>query len=118
MDIIYCIDGVIERKTDVNIGRMPIMLGSSHCWLQGKTDSELSMLKECPYDPRGYFIINGSEKVLLIQEQMIENRIIVEKNAKQDTIIAGVVSYTLDTKSVCGVLFKDGKLYLKSSSFQ
>lgn len=56
---------------------MPIMLGSSHCWLNGKSPSELAMLKECIYDPRGYFIIKGSEKVLLIQEQMIENRIIV-----------------------------------------
>ena len=118
VDIKYHLDGNTERRTDVKIGRMPIMLGSSHCRLSGKSEDELAFLKECPYDPRGYFIINGSEKVLLIQEQMIENRIIVEKNVKQDTIIAGVVSYTLDTKSVCGVLFKDGRLYLKSGSFQ
>lgn len=47
---------------------MPIMLGSSNCWLSGKTHEELARIKECPYDPRGYFIIKGSEKVVLIQE--------------------------------------------------
>lgn len=77
----------------------------------------MAMLKECPLDPKGYFIIKGAEKVLLIQEQMIENRILVEKNVKMDTIIAGVTSYTIDTKSVCGLLLKKGKIYLKFASF-
>ena len=45
---------------------MPIMLGSSNCWLSGKNHEELARIKECPYDPRGYFIIKGSEKVVLI----------------------------------------------------
>jgi DNA-directed RNA polymerase III subunit RPC2 len=35
-------------------------------------------VKECPYDPRGYFIIKGVEKVHLIQEQMSKNKIIIE----------------------------------------
>ena len=43
---------------------MPIMLGSSHCVLNSKIESELIELKECPYDPRGYFIIRGVEKVV------------------------------------------------------
>jgi len=47
---------------------MPIMLGSSNCWLTGKSHEELAVIKECPYDPRGYFVIKGSEKVVLIQE--------------------------------------------------
>ena len=45
VDIRYCVNGNVERKTDVKIGRMPIMLGSSHCWLNGKSNSELAMLK-------------------------------------------------------------------------
>jgi DNA-directed RNA polymerase beta subunit len=27
---------------------------------------QLAKAKECPYDPRGYFIIQGVEKVILI----------------------------------------------------
>jgi DNA-directed RNA polymerase III subunit RPC2 len=29
---------------------------------------QLARAKECPYDPRGYFIVKGVEKVILIQE--------------------------------------------------
>ena len=77
----------------------------------------MAELQECPYDPRGYFVINGTEKVILIQEQMIENRILVEKNSKLDTIVAGVISYTIDTKTMCEMLVKNGKVYVRSGSF-
>ncbi len=45
---------------------MPMMLGSSNCWLKDMSDEQLARVKECPYDPRGYFIVKGVEKVLLI----------------------------------------------------
>lgn len=61
------------------IGRIPIMLRSKNCVLHGKTNHQLIKLKECPNDPGGYFIINGSEKVILIHEQPSRNRILVEE---------------------------------------
>lgn len=45
---------------------MPMMLGSSNCWLAKMSHEELARIKECPYDPRGYFIVKGVEKVILI----------------------------------------------------
>lgn len=36
-------------------------------------DRDLTELNECPLDPGGYFIINGSEKVLIAQEKMATN---------------------------------------------
>jgi len=45
------------------IGKIPIMLRSTYCLLNGMTDRDLTELNECPLDPGGYFIINGSEKV-------------------------------------------------------
>lgn len=45
---------------------MPMMLGSSNCWLNNKSHEELAKMNECPYDPRGYFIIKGVEKAVLI----------------------------------------------------
>lgn len=42
------------------------MLGSEKCVLSGKTPAELAKLEECPSDPKGYFIIKGNEKVILI----------------------------------------------------
>jgi DNA-directed RNA polymerase III subunit RPC2 len=68
VDIEYLKGDKIFRTKKVLIGFMPIMLGSSNCWLSGKTYQELAQIKECPFDPKGYFIIKGSEKVVLIQE--------------------------------------------------
>ena len=31
-------------------------------------------MQECPHDPGGYFVVRGTEKVILIQEQMSRNR--------------------------------------------
>ena len=39
------------------------MLRSSNCTLSGKSHADLAKLKECPYDPGGYFIVKGVEKV-------------------------------------------------------
>jgi DNA-directed RNA polymerase III subunit RPC2 len=47
-------------------------------------------MNECPYDPKGYFIVEGVEKVMLIQEQLAENRIIVENNPKTSQLEATV----------------------------
>lgn len=61
----------LHQKT--YIGRIPIMLRSTYCLLNGLTDRDLTELNECPLDPGGYFIINGSEKVLIAQEKMATN---------------------------------------------
>ena len=49
------------------------MLRSTYCLLNGLTDRDLTELNECPLDPGGYFVINGSEKVLIAQEKMATN---------------------------------------------
>jgi len=44
---------------------MPIMLRSSNCVLSDKNSAELAQMNECPYDPGGYFICKGVEKVMM-----------------------------------------------------
>jgi len=61
------------------IGRIPIMLRSEFCILSDSTDDTLAKLGECPYDQGGYFIINGSEKVLIAQERLANNHVHVFK---------------------------------------
>ncbi|KAF3619580.1 putative germin-like protein 2-3-like [Capsicum annuum] len=73
---------VESTKKNVIIGRMPIMLRSSCCVLYGKDEDELARLGECPLDPGGYFVIKGTEKVILIQEQLSKNRIIIDTDEK------------------------------------
>lgn len=80
------------RRKKVLIGRMPMMLRSSNCVLNGKSEHEMAALHECPLDPGGYFIVNGTEKVILVQEQMSKNRVIVEVE-KNNIVQASVTRY-------------------------
>ena len=66
-----------EEYPKVFFGKVPIMLRSQYCSLHDHTDKELTELGECPYDEGGYFIINGSEKVLIAQEKMSTNHVYV-----------------------------------------
>ncbi|KAJ2502731.1 DNA-directed RNA polymerase III complex subunit Rpc2 [Coemansia sp. RSA 1972] len=99
-------------RKGVQIGRMPIMLRSSHCVLTGGNDADMARMNECPLDPGGYFIVRGTEKIILVQEQMSKNRIIVGIDTK-GFINAGVLSVTHDRKSNTYVVMKKGKLYLR-----
>jgi DNA-directed RNA polymerase III subunit RPC2 len=94
-------DRIVKRG--IEIGRMPIMLRSSKCMLKGKTAKEVVDMGECPLDPGGYFIIRGTEKVILIQEQLSKNRIIVETD-RLGCIGANVTSSTHEKKSKTTVI--------------
>jgi DNA-directed RNA polymerase II subunit RPB2 len=71
------LDTPLETKTNDKefLGYVPIMVRSSFCILAEKTDNELHEMGECTYDQGGYFIINGSEKVLIAQERMSNNHV-------------------------------------------
>lgn len=71
------LDPVESLHQKTFIGKIPIMLRSTYCLLSGLTDRDLTELNECPLDPGGYFIINGSEKVLIAQEKMATNTVYV-----------------------------------------
>lgn len=70
-----------EPISKVYIGKVPIMLRSKFCMLRGLREHEFYELNECPYDQGGYFVINGSEKVLIAQERSAANIVQVFKKA-------------------------------------
>ncbi|PWW75632.1 beta and beta-prime subunits of DNA dependent RNA-polymerase [Tuber magnatum] len=70
-----------DGATKVFIGKMPVMLKSQYCILKDFKEEELYSLNECPYDQGGYFVINGSEKVLIAQERSAANIVQVFKKA-------------------------------------
>lgn len=75
-------DGVTERNENtvngVCIGKIPIMVRSKVCVLtQIPALGENGGNNECRYDPGGYFIINGNEKVVISQDRISENRTLV-----------------------------------------
>ena len=78
VDVRYTYQGQIVQKRNIEIGRMPIMLGSNKCILYNMSEGQLAKAGECPHDPGGYFVVRGVEKVILIHEQISKNRIILE----------------------------------------
>lgn len=83
------------EEDDVFIGYLPIMLRSDHCRLTMASPSDEILIKhgEDPAESGGYFLVNGSERVLVTQEDLAPNRILVEgmKN-KPTTSLAKVFS--------------------------
>ena len=64
-----------------NIGKIPIMVRSRYCSLNGLNNQERIDVKECEFDQGGYFIIGGGEKVIVAQERMATNFVYVfDKN--------------------------------------
>jgi DNA-directed RNA polymerase beta subunit/intein/homing endonuclease len=85
----------------INIGKMPIMLKSSICVLTQSNYLDPRLIGECPMDCGGYFIIKGSEKIVLGQERAAENRVycFFEKNTTKWDWYAEVKSIP-DTKCI------------------
>ncbi|KAA1110516.1 DNA-dependent RNA polymerase II [Puccinia graminis f. sp. tritici] len=71
------VDNDEKNSTQIYIGKVPIMLRSEFCILDKLEDPGLYELNECPFDQGGYFVINGSEKVLIAQERMAANHVYV-----------------------------------------
>ncbi|RPB12830.1 beta and beta-prime subunits of DNA dependent RNA-polymerase [Morchella conica CCBAS932] len=116
VDVEYSRGKQIVRRRGMNIGRLPIMLRSSKCVLSNKNEWEMAKLNECPLDPGGYFVVNGTEKVILVQEQLSKNRIIVENDPKKGFVQATVTSSTHERKSKTHVITKKGCIYLRHNS--
>ena len=71
-----------ELHVDVNLGKIPIMLGSKYCHLHNLNLREIITIGECPADPLGYFIIKGGEKNIVIQEKLRNSQFISLMNSK------------------------------------
>lgn len=70
----------------VYLGMIPCMVLSDYCNLKGKDLDEMIKKGEDPKDPGGYFIIKGSEKVLMSQDRMAHNEIFVFASKEKDNI--------------------------------
>ena len=108
-------DGRQQREKRHTLGRIPIMLRSEKCVLSGKSDQQLAAMQECPFDPGGYFVVRGFEKVILIQEQLRNNRIFVDYDDKNH-LQASIVSAS-DRKSRIMVIQKRGRFYVQHNKF-
>jgi len=72
------INGIQRESFTTQIGNIPIMLKSKFCHLSGLNSEELIEKGEDPGDPGGYFIVNGTEKVLINVEDLAPNKMLID----------------------------------------
>jgi DNA-directed RNA polymerase II subunit RPB2 len=85
---------IIAKENKVPIAKIPIMVRSEYCSLNLKKDRPNT---ECRFDPGCYFIIKGSEKVVIGLERICDNKMLCF--TKKDPNFANGVMYTCQVNS-------------------
>ncbi|MCC6019805.1 MAG: DNA-directed RNA polymerase subunit B [Thermoproteaceae archaeon] len=96
------------------IGDLPIMVKSKRCNLTRLKPEEYVKKFEDPEDFGGYFIINGSERVVISQEDLVTDRPIYDEGDRPSVkYIAKVASTGIGYRSTVTVeLHRDGIIYV------
>jgi DNA-directed RNA polymerase II subunit RPB2 len=81
---------------------VPVMLHSKACLLNGKPSEFLESAGECPYDQGGYFIIAGSEKILVTHQEQAFNTLYIQNQEADPQIstYASISCLSIETKQV------------------
>ena len=92
-------DGKTLETRFIHIGDIPVMVKSDACILRSFSTQKLIDHAEDPEDPGGYFIINGSERVIVGLEDLSYNKIIVDaeklgtKKVLKAKVYSSIVGY-------------------------
>jgi len=108
------INGVQRESFTTQIGNIPIMLKSKWCHLYKLSRQELIEKGEDPDEPGGYFIINGTEKVLITIEDLASNRFLIEKPSSGTSEYVGKLFSEYGSFKIPHTMekLKDGIFYL------
>jgi DNA-directed RNA polymerase subunit B len=108
------INGVQRESFTTQIGNLPIMLKSKNCHLCKLSREELIDKGEDPDDPGGYFIVNGTEKVLIDIEDLAANKFMVEQASTGPSQYSGRVFSEKGSYKIPHTVekLKDGIFYL------
>lgn len=79
VDMTPVLNNIESDTITVNFGDLPVMVKSKICPLSVMSKKELIEIGEDEDDLGGYFIINGTERILVLVEEIAPNRIITTK---------------------------------------
>lgn len=79
---------------EISLGKIPCMLFSKLCNLQGLSETELMLRGEDIRPVGGYFIANGLERVIFWSEMLRINRFYCNKDSKNDTSFCYITADT------------------------
>ncbi|MCD6227097.1 DNA-directed RNA polymerase subunit B'' [Candidatus Micrarchaeota archaeon] len=111
LEVISVMHGIESMVSEVYIGELPVMLKSKLCYLENMSSEELIDAGEDPDDPGGYFIINGSEKVLVGIEDLAPNRLITTKEGTKSIVISKIFSTKDGFRARCVVERKNNGIF-------
>lgn len=92
LEIALVIDGIERERREIRIGELPVMVKSKLCPLYDMNEDELIDAGEDPYDPGGYFLINGTERVVISLEDLAPNTLFVENGKGAATHVSKIFS--------------------------
>ncbi len=85
------------------IGDMPVMVKSDLCYTKNMSYEQLLSEGEDPDDPGGFFIIKGTERVLVGIEDLAPNKIICTKESGGDVTAKVFSSTQLNFRGRCSI---------------
>jgi DNA-directed RNA polymerase subunit B len=119
LEICAYVDGVQRESFTSMVGKIPVMIKSKHCHLNGMKKEELIKAGEDPYDNGGYFVINGNERVIITVEDLASNQFFMEKKTIGVSEYVGRIFSETGTYRIPHIIeqMKDGIFYLTFTRF-
>lgn len=101
------VDKKYEHLGRINLFKIPLMLHSRYCLLHNKPNVFLKEVGECPYDYGGYFVVDGSEKVLITRQEQAFNTLYItnQENNPKTEIYASIQCLNPTTRQVKRIAF-------------
>ena len=105
-------DGKTLESRFIHIGDLPTMIKSNACILYDYSSQKLVEHGEDDKDPGGYFIINGSERVIVGLEDLSYNKIIVDRETAAGHVVhkAKVYSSIVGYRAKLELIMKNDNL--------
>jgi len=100
LEIALIVDGKERDRAEVKIAEIPVMVKSKLCYLSELNPDELVEAGEDPMDPGGYFIVNGTERALVLLEDLAPNQINVNKEKTGPITHTAKVFSAIDTYKI------------------